>query len=327
MAATDAGATHSKQEVTMANQKVAEREEQKVRASKEELVDCIAQAMRQDGAANPMQGLHLQRNASPMVSHDLYGPALCMVVQGSKEVLVGDHRYRYDPAQYLLITVELPVVSWVLEASRKQPYLSLHLELDMALVRSLAAEAELPPPHEPTKVKAMNTGPLDAGLLDAMVRFVRLLEAPVEAKVLAPLITREIMYRLLIGKRGSQLRRMADQKGTTYSIARAAERLRKNLDQPLRVEDVARDVGMSVSSFHYHFKAVVGLSPLQFQKRMRLQEARRLMLYEALDAAGAGYHVGYDDAAYFSREYKSLFGVPPKKDVERRREAARTIPT
>ena len=312
--------------MNMSNQKLAEREEQKAQASKEELVDCIAQAMRQDGAIEPMPGLHLQRNSWPMVSvHGLYGPALCMIAQGSKEVLVGDDRFRYDPAHYLLITVELPVVSWVLEASREQPYLSLHLELDMALVRSVAAEAQLAPLQEPAQMKALSEGPLDAGLLDAVVRRVRLLDAPGEAKVLAPLITREIIYRLLLGEQGSHLRRMADQGGSIHYIARAADQLRQNLAQPLRVEDVAKDLGMSVSSFHSHFKAVVGLSPLQFQKRMRLQEARRLMLYEALDAAGAGYQVGYDDAAHFSREYKSLFGVPPKKDVERLREVTRTI--
>jgi AraC-like DNA-binding protein len=249
-----------------------------------------------------------------------------MVAQGSKEVLVGESRYRHDPAHYLLITVELPVVSWVLKASREQPYLSLHLDLDMTLVRSVAAEAELSSRQEPAQVRALNTGSLDAGLLDAVVRLVRLLEAPVDAKVLAPLITREIIYRLLLGERGGQLRRMAGQDGDSHHIARAAEQLRKNLDHPLRVEDVAKGFGMSVSSFHSHFKAVIGLSPLQFQKRMRLQEARRLMLYEALDAAGAGYQVGYDDAAHFSREYKSLFGVPPKKDVERLREVAQTAP-
>ena len=303
-----------------------EREEQWAQASQEELVKCLTQAIHEDGAANPMPGLRLQRNSSPQVSvHGLYGPALCMVAQGSKEVLVGDDRYRHDPAHYLLITVELPVVSWVLEASRAKPYLSFHLELDMALVRSVAAEAELASLQEPAGVKALNIGPLDADLLDAVVRLVRLLEAPAEAKVLAPLIKREIIYRLLLGKRGSQLRRMADQEGDSHYIARAAEQLRKNLAHPLRVEEVAKELGMSVSSFHSHFKAAIGLSPLQFQKRMRLQEARRLMLYEALDAAGAGYQVGYDDAAYFSREYKSLFGVPPKKDVERLREAARTL--
>ena len=253
------------------NQKTREREAQRAQAGKEGLVECVAQSIREDGASEPMPGLHLQRNSSPMVSvHGLYGPALCMIAQGSKEVLVGDDRYRYDPAHYLLVTVELPIVSWVLEASKERPYLSLHLELDMALVRSVAAETEPSSPQEPTQVKALNTGPLDTGLLDAVVRLVRLLEAPAEAKVLAPLITREIIYRLLLGERGSQLRRMADQGGDTHYIARAAEQLRKNLAQPLRVEDVARDLGMSASSFHSHFKAVIGLSPLQFQKRIRL---------------------------------------------------------
>ena len=307
------------------SRKTRQREEQKAQAGKEELVECVAEAMREDGAANPMPGLFLQRSSSPMVSvHALYGPALCVIAQGSKEVLVGDDRYRYDLAHYLLVTIELPVVSWVLEAIREQPYLSLHLELDMALVRSVAAETDLFSLQEPAPVKALNTGPLDTGLLDAVVRLVRLLEAPAEAKVLAPLITREIVYRLLLGERGSQLRRMADQDGDSHYIARAAEQLRKNLDRLLRVEEVARSLGMIFSSFEIYFKSVVGLSPLQFQKRMRLQEARRLMLYEALDAAGAGYQVGYDDAAYFSREYKSLFGMPPRKDVERLKEAART---
>lgn len=288
-------------------------------------MECIAHAMREDGAANPLQGLHLQRSSSPLVSvHGLYGPALCVIAQGSKEVLVGDDRYRYDPAHYLLVTVGLPVVSWVLEASKEQPYLSLHLDLDMALVRSVAAEAELSSRQEPAGVRALNTGPLDAALLETVARLVRLLEAPAQAKVLAPLITREIIYRLLLGEQGSQLRRMADQGGGTHPIARAAELLRKNFDQPLRIEEIAREFGMSVSSFHSHFKAVVGLSPQQFQKRMRLQEARRLMLYEALGAAGAGYSVGYDDAAHFSREYKSMFGAPPKKDVERLKVAAET---
>ena len=310
----------------MANQRVVEREAQKAQASKEELVDCITHVMPQDGTLNPVQGLHLQRNSSPLVSvHALYGPGLCLIAQGRKEVLVGDDRYRYDPAHYLLITVELPVVSWVLEASREQPYLSLHLDIDMALVRSVAAEAELASFQASAPMKAVSEGRLDASLLDAVVRLVRLLDAPGEAKVLTPLITREILYRLLLGEQGSQLRRMAGQGGNIHYIAQAADQLRQNLVQPLRVEDVARQFGMSVSSFHAHFKATVGLSPLQFQKRMRLQEARRLMLYEALDAASAGYCVGYDDAAHFSREYKSFFGLPPKKDVERLREVALTL--
>jgi AraC-like DNA-binding protein len=164
---------------------------------------------------------------------------------------------------------------------------------------------------------------LEENLLDAIVRLVRLLDCPAEAQALMPLITREIIYRLLVGDQGDRLRHLAILGGYTPYIARAVERLRQDFDQPLRIEQIAQEVGMSVSGFHHHFKAVTAMSPLQFQKRLRLQEARRLMLGEDLDAASAGYRVGYQDAAYFNREYKSLFGVPPMRDVQRLRETVK----
>jgi len=154
------------------------------------------------------------------------------------------------------------------------------------------------------------------------VRLTRLLDAPAEAPVLMPLITREIIYRLLIGKQGTRLRHLAILGGYTSHIARAVARLRQDFDQPLRIEQMARELGMSISGFHHHFKAVTALSPLQFQKQLRLQEARRLMLGEDLDAASAAYRVGYLDASHFNREYKSLFGVPPMRDVQRLRQEA-----
>ncbi len=171
-------------------------------------------------------------------------------------------------------------------------------------------------------MRAINVSPLDASLLDAVVRLVKLLDTPTEARFLAPLITREIVYRLLIGEQAGRLRHIAVQGGHTDRIVRAIERFRKEFDQPLRIDDIAQQLGMSVSSFHQHFKAVTAMSPLQFQKRLRLQEARRLMLSENHDAASAGYQVGYDDASHFNREYKRLFGLPPMRDVERLREAA-----
>ncbi len=177
-------------------------------------------------------------------------------------------------------------------------------------------------PAEPADVRAITVSPMDGHLLDAMVRVSRLLDAPDEAPVLMPLITREIIYRLLKGEQGARLRHLAVLGGYSPSIARAIERLRQEFDQPLRVESLARESGMSVSLFHRHFKAVTALSPLQFQKRLRLLEARRLMLGEDLDAASAAYRVGYHDASHFNREYKSLFGVPPMRDVQRLREAA-----
>jgi AraC-like DNA-binding protein len=148
-------------------------------------------------------------------------------------------------------------------------------------------------------------------------------DSPAEAQILIPLITREIIYRLLLGEQGGRLRHLALLGGYTPDIAWAVERLRHNFDQPLSIEQMARELGMSVSGFHHHFKAVTAMSPLQYQKQLRLQEARRILLGENLDAASAGYRVGYDDASQFSREYKRLFGQPPLRDVERLREAAR----
>src|SRR5215217_623531 len=180
-----------------------------------------------------------------------------------------------------------------------------------------------PPCGPSTAVRAFDVSPLDAGLLDAVVRLVGLQDSPAEeARFLRPLVTREIVFRLLKGEQGGRLRQIAVLGGHSHRIARALERLRKDFDRPLRIEDIARELGMSVSGFHHHFRAVTAMSPLQFQKRMRLQEARRLMLGEDLDAASAGHRVGYGDASQFTREYKRLFGAPPMRDVERLREAA-----
>ena len=181
-------------------------------------------------------------------------------------------------------------------------------------------------PRDHADVRAIAVSPLDGNMLDAFVRLVRLLDAPAEARVLLPLIMREIIYRLLMGEQGGRLRHLALQGGYTPYIARAVARLRQDFDQPLHVEGLARELGMSVSGFHHHFKAVTAMSPLQFQKRLRLQEARRLMLGEDLDAASAAYRVGYHDASHFNREYKSLFGVPPMRDVQRLREETLAFP-
>ena len=245
-----------------------------------------------------------------------------MIAQGSKEYLLGESRYRYDPFHYLLVTVDLPHVSQVLEASKQRPYLSLRLSLAPTLVGEVMVEAGHPSPRDHADVRAIDVSPLDVDLLDASVRLMRLLDAPAEARVLMPLITREIIYRLLVGEQGTRLRHLAILGGYTSSIARAVERLRRDFNQPLRIESLARELGMSVSGLHHHFKAVTAMSPSQFQKQLRLQEARRLMLGEDLDAASAAYRVGYHDASHFNREYKSLFGVPPMRDVQRLREEA-----
>jgi len=245
-----------------------------------------------------------------------------VIAQGSKEILLGDNRYRYDPAHYLITTTALPITSRITEAEEERPYLGLVLRLYPTLVGPLMVEAGHPASGGHATVRAIDVSPLDAGLLDATVRLVRLMDSPIaEARFLAPLVKREIVYRLLMGEQGGRLSHVAALGGSTHRIVEAIERLRKEFDQPLRIEEIARELGMSVSGFHHHFKAVTAMTPLQFQKQIRLQEARRLMLGEDLDAAGAGYRVGYGDASHFTREYKRLFGAPPVRDVERLREA------
>ncbi len=308
---------------TMPLQQV-ERETHRAQANRDELVELIARASREDGTVEPLKGLHLNRSSSPKEPlHSVYDPVLCVIAQGSKEIFLNNERYVYDPCHYLLVTTELPLVGHVLEASQERPYLSLRLELDPILVGSVMVEAGDVSPQNHAQVRAITVSSLDAGLLDAVVRLVRLLDTPAEAPFLAPLIIREIVYRLWNGEQGDRLRYIAALSGYTPHIARAIERLHKDFDQPLRIDTIAHELGMSVSGFHHHFKAVTAMSPLQFQKRLRLQEARRLMIGEGLDAASAAYRVGYHDAAYFNREYKSLFGLPPMRDMGRLREAAR----
>jgi AraC-like DNA-binding protein len=307
------------------NPQQARREAHRTQASPaniEELAERITRANREEGSVEPLKGLHLHRRSSTTRLHSVSKPAFCVIAQGSKEVFLGNERYRYDPAHYLLVTAELPVVSHVIEASQERPYLSLRLDLDPSLIGSVMVEAGQFSSRSHADTRAMNVSPLDANLLDAVVRLVRLVESPSEARFLAPLITREIVYRLLMGTQSGRLRHLSVLGGQAHHIARAIEWLRKDFDQPIRIENIARELGMSVSGFHHHFKAVTAMSPLQFQKRLRLQEARRLMLGEYLDASSAAYRVGYDDASHFNREYKRLFGVPPMRDVARLREAA-----
>jgi AraC-like DNA-binding protein len=308
------------------NHQQAEREAQRMQADREELVERITRAIPEDGVIQPLQGLHLGRLSTPSERiHSVLEPSFCVIAQGSKEVFLGDARYQYDPFNYLLTTLELPRVSQVLEASKERPYLSLRLELSPTLVGSVMIETGHTLPPNRTDVRAIDVSPLDADLLDAVVRLVRLLDSPAEARVLMPLITREIIYRLLMGDQGGRLCHLTVSGGYTPNIVKAVERLRQDFDQPVRIEDLAQELGMSISSFHHHFKSVTAMSPLQFQKRLRLQEARRLMLGEDLNATSAAYRVGYNDASHFNREYKSLFGEPPVRDVQRLREETSTF--
>jgi AraC-like DNA-binding protein len=298
-------------------------EYEQLQAKQAELAARIEQLITFDGRVEPFTGLSLHR--SSLVSerlHSVAQPAFCVIAQGSKEVFLGEERYQYDPAHYLLTTVELPTVSQIIEASKERPYLSMRLQLDPILVGSVLVEANIPETASQANLKAIGVSALDSQLLDAVIRLIRLSDAPHSIPFLAPMIMREIIYYLLLGEQGSRLRRIAVLGGDIQRIAQAINLLRTNLHEPLRVDQVAQELGMSVSSLHHQFKAITAMSPLQFQKRLRLQEARRLMLGERLDAASAGVRVGYNDAAHFNREYKSLFGLPPIRDVERLRETS-----
>ena len=303
------------------NNREAKREAQRVQSNREELRERMALALPKHGALEALDGLFLARLTKPMESPlALFQPALCFVVQGGKQALVGEDVLRYDPGHYLLFTVDLPVIFRVEEASEERPYFGLRLDLDPALVASVMVEAGAETRKGDASVKAIGVNTIDADLLDAVVRLVRLVDKPGEQRILAPLIKREIVYRLLAGGEGARLGHLlASSRGDTRRISRAIGRLREHYNEPLKIEEVARELGMSVSGFHHHFKSVTAMSPLQFQKQVRLQEARRLMLGEDLDAASAGHRVGYEDPAYFSRDYKKLFGAPPQRDITRLR--------
>jgi len=286
----------------------------------EELVELIASALPRDGMLDPLPGLRLARasHPTPPVSA-IFQPALCFVAQGGKQALLGREIFHYNPGNYLLYTIDLPLTAQVIEATPERPYLGFRLHLDPALVTAVLLEYESETLRREERMRAVDVSPIEADLLDTAVRLIRLTTNPVALQLLGPLITREIIFRLLESGQGGRLGFLRSAGRETRRISLAIERLRTNFNQPLRIEDLARELGMSVSGFHHHFKSVTLLSPLQFQKQLRLQEARRLMLSEGLDAASAGFRVGYEDPAYFSRDYKKLFGAPPQRDIARLR--------
>ncbi len=302
------------------NRREVKGEAQRMQSIREELVERMATALPEDGAMEAFPGFSLARSSKPIESvQSVYQPAFCFVVQGSKQVLLGEELFRYDPGHYLIFTVDLPVIFQVEEASKERPYLGLRLNLDPSLVASVLMESGVESKKSDASVRAIAVSPIDADMLDAVVRLVRLLDAPGERTFLALLTIREIVYRLLAGGQGARLGHLLASAGETRRISKAIGRLRENFDEPLKIEDMARELGMSVSGFHHHFKSVTAMSPLQFQKQIRLQEARRLMLGEDLDAASAAIRVGYEDPSYFSREYKKHFGAPPQRDIARLR--------
>jgi AraC-like DNA-binding protein len=248
--------------------------------------------------------------------HVLHEPALCMIVQGSKEVVLGEQRFIYDPTKYLLISVSLPLTGEILEATPHQPYLCFRLDLDAALLNALITDVGQQENHgHPAAGLALNTP--SSELLAAVVRLLSLLETPEDIAVLAPLAEREILYRIMKDDTTGMLYQIAAGDSKLHQVSRAVTWLKHNYREPFSIERLTQETHMSPSTLHHHFKTVTGMSPLQYQKQLRLQEARRLLLAQTVDAATAGHTVGYESPSQFSREYRRLFGASPLRDVAR----------
>jgi len=268
-------------------------------------------------------GLLLFRRGEPTEPiSGMYEPSICLVAQGAKRVLLGDDTYVYDAHHYLITSVHLPTVVQVIDASREKPYLGLRLKLDQREISQLMVDSNLPPPRAQQSSRGMATGEVTVPLLNAFQRLIDLLAEEKDIPILAPVIQREIIYRLLVGDQGVRLRQIASTGSQSHQIARSIDWLKGNFTRPMSIDDLAAQAGMSSSTFHHHFRSMTALSPLQFQKRLRLQEARRLMLAERMDAATAAFQVGYESPSQFSREYNRLFGAPPLRDVAGLRQLA-----
>ena len=265
--------------------------------------------------AIPGFSLHRSHAPSPPIAL-IYEPRVCLIAQGAKHVRLGDDAYVYDAHHYLITSVDLPTIVQIVSASRERPYLGLVLRLDERELAQLIVDGRLPLPQPRQSRRAMATGEVTPALIDAFQRLIDLLSEPEGIPVLAPIIKREIFYRLLIGDQGARLRQMISAGSQSHRIAQAIRWLKENFARPLRVTDLAAEVHMSTSTFHEHFRTLTAMSPLQYQKWLRLNEARRLMLAEHLDAASAALQVGYESPSQFSREYARLFGAPPRRDIE-----------
>ncbi|NKF22386.1 AraC family transcriptional regulator [Solimonas marina] len=270
-----------------------------------------------------IEQLHVSRATdTTQCKPTVYEPAIFVVAQGRKQALLDGEPYFYDPLHYLVVSVTLPVGGQIIEASAEKPFLGLRLSVDPRDVSALMLETD-------TRAVAANAS-IDRGLysarstaplLDAVLRLLRLLDAPQDTAVLAPLAIREIYYRVLVGELGDRLRELATADSRADRVSRAIRILRTRYTESLRIDELAEAACMSASALHHHFKAVTAMSPLQFQKHLRLHEARRLMLALGLEANAAAHRVGYESASQFSREYKRLFGAPPKQEIDRLREA------
>lgn len=251
--------------------------------------------------------------------HALYEPALCINVQGAKKIMLEDRKVDYGEMQYMIVSVDMPIIGHVSSASPGKPFLSMILGIDHAILRAVMDQVDTPD-FDGRSSFSVSVGTLDEPLTACLLRLMELLDKPQDIPVLYPLIAREIYYRILTGGNGAALARLALPGSHAQRIAQAIHVMRSDFAKPIRIEDLAAKANMSPSSFHAHFKEMTSMSPLQFQKQLRLLEARRLMTI-GIAASRAAYEVGYESASQFSREYARMFGAPPKRDVDALRAA------
>jgi AraC-like DNA-binding protein len=297
-----------------------------IAARHQELAALVARLAPTDGMhESAIPSLAMIRNSVPTVcTPTVYQPCLAIVVQGRKRAVLNEEIYHYDALNYLVVSVTLPAMGQVLEASADRPYLCLRLNLDLdAIARLLLELGERGAPWS-TADRGLFVARMDEALLDAVLRMVKLLDAPQDIAVLAPIVQREIYYRVLRGELAHRLIDLAQGDGGSHRIVRAIEWLKERYTVPLRVEELAHAVHMSPSALHHRFKAVTAMSPLQYQKHLRLHEARRLMFIDGIDCALAGHRVGYESPSQFSREYRRLFGAPPRAEIARLRQMGAT---
>ncbi|VWB38686.1 AraC family transcriptional regulator [Burkholderia lata] len=284
-----------------------------------EIAAIIGRNVSKDGFhATPIERMTLVRSSTvtmPMPS--VCRPQLCLVAQGHKEVTLDDRVFRYAPGRYGVVTYDLPVTGKVVEATPDKPYLCLYLDFDPVMLGHMALR--VPPPEAPSPPIGKTVSDASAGLLDAALRLLRLLDDPAALPVLGPLAEQEVLYRLLAGPDGARMRHITSSQGPVAQVGRAIGWITQNFRERFSIEQLAAEAGMSPSSLHDHFRRVTAMTPLQFQKQLRLQDARSLMLVQGIDATTAAFCVGYESASQFTREYRRHFGEPPARDIARLR--------
>ncbi|MBD1869500.1 AraC family transcriptional regulator [Cyanobacteria bacterium FACHB-471] len=263
----------------------------------------------------------MRESVAPTVLRAVYEPTLCIILQGKKETLLGKETYHYGAAQYIVVTVDLPLSGNIVEATPNQPYLCFKLSLDATQLWDIIDQLHRSSDQKESSVRGLFVSDANAPLIECATRLTRLLDTPEDIPFLAPMMIREIYYRLLMGDQSEAVWQIATSGSHMQRIAEVIRQIKAEFTKSLSMDDLAKQARMSSASFHRHFKAVTSMSPLQYQKQLRLLEARRLMIAEDADATHAAYQVGYESPSQFNREYSRMFGAPPKKDIERLRVA------